>query len=103
MPQCDRCDGEVPISTADASIGERPTASELRDIHTPDEEPFAIIEGAFASWTPELDVANEGDFSVLLCRTCTRRFVEWLDNPDISPETAETRDHGIKWGYTNRG
>lgn len=101
MATCDRCESSIPISTADTSIGSELTKEQLDDIHGPSDEPFTIIEGRFAVWTPDLDVESRGRFPLLLCRECTEAFVEWVDNPDVRPTDDDGYDHSINWSHVD--
>ncbi|MEF8785345.1 MAG: hypothetical protein V5A45_05375 [Haloarculaceae archaeon] len=103
MPLCDRCDDEIPISATDVSEladDQNITKELLRKIHQPSDEPFTIIEGTFAVWNEEFDIEQRGAFPLLLCRDCTSEFVDWVQNPDVTPTEQETHDHSITWSYT---
>jgi hypothetical protein len=101
MPRCDRCEAEIPISeTALDEAGD--PADELSQLQEPSDEPFTVIEGAFAVWTADYEVENRGRFPLLLCRDCTETFVDWIDNPDVVPDGAEDYDFSLDWTYVDR-
>ena len=99
MPRCDRCDADIPFSEADPDEGD--PAKRLGDLQEPSDEPFTVIEGAFAAWTDDYEVENRGRFPLLLCRDCTRTFVDWIDNPDVAPEGEDDYDFSLDWKYVD--
>ena len=101
MPRCDRCDSEIPVSDAAVEGDGGETAERLPDIQNPSDEPFTVAEGAFAVWTEDYEVEHRGQFPLLLCRDCTRTFVDWIDNPDVAPDAEEEYDFSLDWKYVD--
>jgi hypothetical protein len=101
MPECDRCGSGVPVSTTELADVDELTHNELRKLQEPSDEPFTIIEGAFAVWTAELDIEKRGRFPLLFCRDCTQSFVDWLDVAAVTPEGTGDYDFDIEWSYVD--